>query len=84
MSGYIPCYNLNGPYRGLQGPPLQIAPDTIIYSSYTSQPIWTGPMPYGIPTDALEGTQGYGKNFHVIEVNPIDNSHMAHRLRKND
>lgn len=43
MSGYLPVYNLNVPGGGVQKP-ITLGPSTKVYSSYTGNHVWTGPM----------------------------------------
>jgi hypothetical protein len=77
-SGYIPAFNINTPHAGPQGPPLTVPPDQPVYSSYTSNLIGYGPIPWGTPTDAPIENVHYGKDFHVIEYVPANDSWMAH------
>lgn len=81
-SGCVPVYNLNAPGGGLQQPAILLAANTPIYSSYSGQLIGYGSVPLGTPTDAIKGQLGYGKNYHVVEYNPANGSHMAHRMQR--
>lgn len=77
MSGFIPVHNLNVPNGGPQTP-INIPSNAPVISSYSGLQVWTGPMPTGIRTDAVVGQQGFGKVFHVIVHNPVNNSWMVH------
>ena len=74
----IPVWNINTPSGGFQGPPMTISPNQPVYSSYTSNFISNGPIPYGTPGDAPIGHKNHGKNFHVIAYNPVNGSYMVH------
>lgn len=78
MSNFLPVYNLNVPFGGIQQP-VTISPTTTVYSTYTGLPVWTGPVPKGITCDAPKGHPNYGKPFHVIEFNPVNKTYMMHR-----
>ena len=62
--------------------PVTISADQPIFSSYTSKQVWTGPMPFGIPSDAPVGHPFHGVNFHVVEYVPANNSFMVHDPRR--
>jgi hypothetical protein len=73
----IPVFNLNVPGGGLQKP-VSIGPNTPVYSSYTGELISNGPIAKGTISDAPKSNPNYGKPFHVIEHNPVNNTFMAH------
>ena len=54
--------------------------DASVYSSYSRELVGYGPMPYGMPNDALPWQNNYGKDFHVIEYNPCNDTFMMHGL----
>jgi hypothetical protein len=74
---HIPSYDLNAPDAGPQKP-VYITHATPIHSSYTSKLIGYGPMLNNIINDAPPGHPNYGKTYHVIERNPVNDSYMAH------
>lgn len=77
MKRTIPVHSINVPNGGIQQP-VYIKPTDPIYSSYTGQFIGYGSIPYGVPTDAIKGQSGYGKNYHVVVYNQVNGSWMAH------
>jgi len=81
-TGCVPVYRLNVPGGGAQGPPIIIAGTTPVYSSYTGHLVGYGPLTYGTPNDAPKGHPNHGKNFHVIEYNESNGTHMAHRMQR--
>lgn len=74
---YIPSYDLNAPNAGPQKP-VYITHATPIHSSYSSKLIGHGPMLNNIINDAPQGHPNHGKNYHVIEHNPVNDTYMAH------
>lgn len=78
---FLPIYNINIPNGGAQVQ-MTVSADDKIYSSYTGEHVWTGPMPNNIKTDAPITHPNYGKTFHVIEYNPANGSHMVHGFKK--
>jgi hypothetical protein len=86
ISIYVPCYlcqsdHILVPTNAGPQMPVTISPNQPVYSTYSSKQVWTGPMPFGIPTDAPIGHPFNGKNFHVIEHIPTNNSFMVHEPR---
>ncbi|BCS82492.1 hypothetical protein QLL95_gp0360 [Cotonvirus japonicus] len=79
---YVPVYNLNVPNGGMQGPPLTVPSDKPVHSSYTGELIGYGPIPRGMMSDAPIGHPNHGKDFHVIEYNPCNESWMMHYAHK--
>lgn len=77
---YVPCFNLNVPNGGPQQQTFLKSTDPV-FSLYTGDFICNGPLPKGMPTDAQRGMNGYGKNFHVIEYNPANQTFMAHGVK---
>ena len=79
MPGCIPCWSINTPGAGSQGPPMVISNHQPVYSTYSGVLVGHGPIPYGMPGDAPAYHPNYGKDFHVVEYNPANGSYMAHR-----
>ena len=77
MPKFIPTHSTNVPYGGIQQP-VHISNNDPVYSSYTGKKIGYGPIQYGVPTDAVKGQSGYGKNYHVIVFNSANGKWMAH------
>lgn len=80
-SNSLPVFSLNVPGGGQQQP-VTIQPNTPIYSSYTGDLIGYGNQPYGVKCDAAPSHKNYGKDFHVIDYNPANGSHMMHGYDK--
>ena len=74
---HLPAYDL-GTY-GRSQYPIIVPNDAPIISSYTGKVIGFGPQPFGMPCDAPKEHPNYGKNFHVIEKNPVNGEYMMHR-----
>jgi len=74
---YIPSHHLNTPHGGQQIK-ISVPSDAEIYSVYTSNLVNIGPIPWGTLCDAPPGNPNYGKNYHVIQFNPANNSWMVH------
>lgn len=79
----VPTFNINVPNGGMQGPRIVIPQNQPVFSSYTGKFVTNGPVPYGVQCDAPIGNPNYGKNFHVVEFNPVNRSFMAHRITPN-
>src|SRR3989338_1842808 len=82
MSKFIPCYEIPLPNSNIQKSQITIKNDEPVYSCYTSQLIGYGPIPYGTKTDALPIHNGYGKDYHVVELIYGKNGqyYSAHRV----
>lgn len=80
MSEYLTVYNLNVPGGGVQKS-ITVSPSTKVYSSYTGEHVWIGPMPKNIKTDVPFLHPNHGKNYHVIEYNPANTSYMVHGIK---
>lgn len=76
-NNYVPVYNINIPGGGPQLP-IVIPSDAPVYSSYTGNLVGYGPQQKFVKCDAPQGHPNYGKNFHVIEYNPANDSFMEH------
>ena len=76
---YLPAFDINTPYGGDQIPAPPITKETVIYSSYTGKPVAVGGVKWGTPGDAPKSHPNYGKDFHVVEYNPVNSSYMVHR-----
>jgi hypothetical protein len=77
----VPVHNLNVPNGGPQNP-ITIPSNAPVHSSYTGNLLGYGPQPTGVKCDAPRGHPNYGKDFHVIEYNPANNSWMEHGMFK--
>ena len=80
---YIPVKSINVPNGGLQMPPPSITSETPVYSTYTGNLIGYGPIPKGTLCDAPVTERNYGKPYHVVVYNPLNESYMAHYYRGN-
>lgn len=73
----LPCFDVADLVTNHVSESIVVPDGTIIYSEYTLNPIWQGPMPSGIPNDEPIGDKNYGKNYHVIqERNDIFYAHV--------
>jgi hypothetical protein len=77
----LPVYNINVPGGGIQRQAPNITSSTPVYSSYTGNLVSHGNISRGTISDAPFGHSNYGRPFHVIEFNPLNNSYMTHLRR---
>ena len=72
----IPNHNMVPPGNGA-APKKTIQETEPVYSVYTGEQVWTGPMPYGIRCDAPKSDPNYGKNYHAIQYIPAEVPYWA-------
>lgn len=77
MSKQLPVYDINYPGGGPQRP-VTISDSSPVYSTYSGNLIGYGPLTTGVKCDAPIGHPNYGKDYHVVEYNPANNTYMAH------
>jgi hypothetical protein len=76
-NGYIPVHDLNAPHGGPQQP-ASVGNNQPVYSSYTGNLVGYGPIPKGTQSDAPPGNPNHAKPYHVIVLNPANQSYMSH------